>query len=219
MGCMVCGKKFISQSHKRNHMKTHASPGLADVALPAYPCIVCDKKFSMNKSRRAHEQEVHFPQNACYIEGCTWTCAVPRDKRWSTFRSTLAHHLVSSHGLVSDRLLPHRCKSCTSSFETASALKEHIVERHERPESAKCPHCPYVTNKTQKLYIHKVAYHSTKSYECNQCSFSCKWEASLYRHKQTIHLGKKNHKCPVCGMKFTQGCSVSRHMKKAHADI
>ena len=38
----------------------------------------------------------------------------------------------------------------------------------------------------------------------------------VHIHRQTVHEGRKDHKCVECGKKFGQTCTLSRHKKTPH---
>ena len=55
-----------------------------------------------------------------------------------------------------------------------------------------------------------------KPYSCCECKYSCVRPAELKRHKDTVHLKLKPHKCNQCDAAYGGKGDLNKHIKSAH---
>ena len=222
VNCYLKGCKFsvgaVSNYHDQrlqlnNHINEQHPSFLRTTKLNKEKCIVCGIQFFRKNTRTAHEQAIHFPgYNSCAVDGCEWKLNKPS-------RCQCIKHYKRRH------LKLFKCQFCLTYFASKEERINHqknicLIGKEYAKNMYLCPEkgCDFKTSNRGSARVHFDVYHSDNVHKCNECDFTCKWQASLCRHKNTIHGSEKRFKCTVCEMTFTQRCSVNRHMRTAHPE-
>ena len=137
----------------------------------------------------------------------------------------------------------HICDQCGSSHKTRNGLRSHILTVHENQKKHKskyfpcrechkllnkkyinckdhiktCEKCGYITNFKGQLKKHQSSSYcdpsrSERKIRCGKCSNTFTTERNMKKHELSHNNGKP-HKCPDCGIGFTEIFSIKRHLK------
>lgn len=112
------------------------------------------------------------------------------------------------------------CELCSTGYETATHLVNHIQDKHMKkiPKSA-----PETSTRVPKspLSCRKGGSHQTsnrpRQYLCEICGKSYTQSSHLWQHLR-FHQGIKPFECPHegCGRKFTIRPDLNDHIRKCH---
>ena len=194
-----------------------------------HQCTLCPYESNRAERLRVHVQGVHhdqrgFPCNAC-------------DKSFKQ-KDKLNRHINSVHL----RQKPYQCDFCNMSFARKDEQVRHsrIVHMGEKPKKAdkkavilsassvdqdlllveedfpnqQCPHCPYHTDRSDKLKTHLLSSHSEeRPFPCNFCDKRFKLKDKLNLHVNNVHLKRKPFECANCGQVFGRKDAAKRHEK------
>lgn len=102
---------------------------------------------------------------------------------------------------------PFGCNVCGATLHSRTALKNHIMQKHEGKDVVKCPHCEKAFTRPSQLRKHIDASHDerTGEYYCDKCTFK---NRDIEVFNQHVHLHKV---CQYCQNEFSQ---LSRHEPK-----
>ena len=142
---------------------------------------------------------------------------------------------------MSDRLY-HYCDKCGQKYTTTRALRNHVLQVHEKARFP-CQSCPRTFDTENKHKYHEKSFHSSdERFQCKKCEyrsgsigdlkvheemhkdykFQCKYcpkklrkEISLIAHERQ-HTGEKPFKCSMCENAFTSRSSLRQHMNGTH---
>ena len=108
------------------------------------------------------------------------------------------------------------CEDCGERFNTRTKLYNHRNKIHAGEQGKKfmCEHCGRKFYAQYHLKNHMFQHTGSREFICKTCGKSYASDVSLRIHLNT-HKGKK-YSCDICGMEFTQSCSVTRHKGTAH---
>ena len=114
--CIQCGKLFGQQGNLTTHIK------IVHQKQKDHRCTYCGKLFSVKTSMRNHMRSVHegrrdFQCLVCLADGVVKTF---------TEAGSLRRHVRSVHEGRRD----HICSKCNKGFPERSALKKHMLSRH-----------------------------------------------------------------------------------------
>ncbi len=218
--CTECGMKFINESKRKRHMKTHAGHS---------SCHVCNEIFQTKHLLARHEVE----------HGITYPCSLCSE----TFHSRL---LFQQHELVHDGVTtsgsnnpnaavttsrsknPHFCILCDKGFGNKTIFTDHLL--WHKGDKSRCHLCrKYFSKEKYAMHLntHKNILH------CDRCDATF-YNAKLWKIHRATHLNKHHihdhytnmhtkttvtdspYKCPKCDKTFTQRKNMSSHCNKVH---
>ncbi|XP_050360119.1 zinc finger protein 678-like isoform X2 [Nymphalis io] len=203
--------KEIRKLRKRSYIKNPGlKPWLADV-LPdslssvGYVCSKCNELFDTKKQRTIHIQRVHKQP----------------DYKCSTCRKTFtgSYNLMNHERLHKGTLPRQPCPVCGKLIRY-DTMKVHLKVHDER-ESVKCFECDksFVSHSS---YLHHLKFTKTHAgneafrIQCPICKRGFRTKADRHDHINYRHMGKSNHKCPICDKIMSSGRLLTRHMKNTH---
>ena len=83
-----------------------------------------------------------------------------------------------------------------------------------------CDQCDFKAETKFKLTHHKRIIHDKNLFKCSYlgCKYEAKMMASLVKHEETKHLGKR-YPCEYCDYKATQRGTLKTHRRSMHPEI
>ena len=192
--CSKCDKFFKSAQHLREHEKRHGEANLS--------CKICNWKFVLAVDLRKHEKR-HAMNKSLPCKHC--------DKKFSTNGALNAH--IKRHTQTTSSFV---CAHCKLGFRSGLGLKYHQNQKHleKLSPSARwkhpCDHCNMVFPTLSAMQRHK---NMQGKYTCQICNLVFRTEKAFKLHQQ-IHLGLRNHCCPVCSKGFKKAHHLAEHMKR-----
>lgn len=138
--------------------------------------------------------------------------------------------------------LYYECDKCEKRYTQPFALKQHMMDEHEKVVR-KCSMCFLTFTKWTELRKHKIIAHSTDEnivcqycgkrcvnsharkqhelvhkdpeFQCRFCDKYLKTKAALEQHR-IMHTGEKPFPCAVCSAQFTSHGGLGQHMRGVH---
>jgi Zinc finger, C2H2 type len=167
-----------------------------------YVCHICQQTFDKMYELSNHTREAHqtLPKVEC-------SCG----RYLSTWDSLMAHKRKHSPGEN-----PFSCDLCSLSFRTKTGLSIHIKFKHEKPVKLNaCNICKKHFKENSSLKNHMRTHLSDAekfAFECSICGKKVVNKYSLKYHIQTIHEGRKQHFCHLCGRGFGNKSNLRSHL-------
>ncbi|XP_013141784.1 PREDICTED: zinc finger protein 2-like [Papilio polytes] len=190
---------------KKPGSKPRRNKTMRDKPTPfGFLCIECNKYFDTKKSRWIHVQRTHREGFECS------TCG----KRFP-FRNNLTRHQITHTS-------PQPRTECTICHKL---VRKDLSRAHSRTHAPRdiytCVLC-VKTFASQASYEHHLKYTKTHAvidilkYKCSVCDKGYKSKGELRDHINYQHMGKTQHKCPLCGKALATRRCVTRHVRRAH---
>lgn len=118
------------------------------------------------------------------------------------------HQGTSSNVVVADEgPSPFNCTICCATLHSRTALKTHIMQKHEGKNVVKCPHCDKAFTRPSQMRKHIEVCHDNRTGEfyCEKCTFKNR-DIEVFNQHSHLH-----NICPYCRNEFAQ---LSRHQPK-----
>ena len=163
-----------------------------------YSCQYCGKKFPTPSHLRDHEL-IHSDKKEYKCMLCN---------KEFTLQRQLKNHTIVIHG--DSKFI---CVLCGKKFATSGSLKLHGF-RHSSKKPFQCSICNKGFINKLNLNDHISIHKNQKNYTCSICGNGYHCLSSLWLHNRTKHLGRKKHKCNMCGECFTFQRQLESHMFK-----
>ncbi|XP_017124386.1 zinc finger protein 555 [Drosophila elegans] len=183
-------------------------------------CPICHQKYGYSFSHQLHmvkhrrdkfETPKLFPCSFCQ-------------------RSFLTHKFMRKHQkrvILAGKLRyrPFKCPSCQWRFQLWSALKIHVIRKHERkklclicknPTLDRC--CSAHTPKECREAIkkHREMRRLKGAPVCEICGKDFANKFFLREHLNKTHLNRRNFTCEICGANFYSQGTMQTHRKSVH---
>lgn len=197
--CTKCNIKFYSRFHLQNHV-------CRQKIQKNITCKHCSKVFPNPHLKKKHELEVHSNLNPYTCDICSKTFIYPLS--------------LESHKRTHFCAEPFKCTICDKLFKTRLLLSAHKLE-HGVKHRHTCPLCDEGYDKYTKLKRHLKEVHPMVNFDnkqnqqpfiCKECGNSFTTNKSLEEHTRTIHFGKDEFPCTICGKKFRSKSYLRGHM-------
>ena len=114
------------------------------------------------------------------------------------------------------------CEVCLKECKDKNAKEKHIVAIHsQQAQKYACSICPKSYSSLSSLSYHAKKHSdqttTKQKHACDQCGKQLATEASLDRHKLSIHKAEKEMLgCEHCGKGFSVVSSLRRHQREQH---
>ena len=200
--CKECYKGFTSSAKYEEHMKRHQQKDSTNDGK----CDICGKVFGDRKLMQKHRRYVHFltPTLECDYPGCVMKFR---------YQCHLKRHKKDSHSSNEK----FECDICGKVYRTIYGRNSHKKLMHINSPCLECdyPGCEKTFRFQKGLDFHKNAVHSSKRFECNQCSKVFILQKMLIRH-MSFH---SENKCDICGKVFDNKRLMNSHKRHNHMVI
>ena len=132
----------------------------------------------------------------------------------SANKRSLERHIETIH----DGKKRHQCSLCDASYNNKSLLDGHVQVVHEgkKFECTLCNKGKYNQKRNLNLHIRTVHEGMGKKHPCTICSYRFSSSASLRRHVESVHEGKKPFRCDICDAKFALKSTLDSHIRNIH---
>ena len=109
----------------------------------------------------------------------------------------------------------YTCQLCVSEFDDINQWLHHVTTIHDSRQYV-CPECQrvYVSKSGLREHVYKMHKKLTR-YRCETCGKGF-FVRTLYYDHVAAHNGVKRHTCSMCEMKFTNKCTLKRHVIRFH---
>lgn len=107
------------------------------------------------------------------------------------------------------------CQVCLKTFNSRTVLAKH-KRVHNEDMRFKCQQCCKVF-KFKSLRKQHMKSHIGKAFTCSDCSRSFCTAEKLESHVILVHVVEKKFECEICGRRFSENYTLTRHMK-VHSD-
>ena len=120
--------------------------------------------------------------------------------------------------------LKYTCKLCVSEFDDINQWLHHVRTIHDRRQYVcrgqyVCPECQHVYVSKGGLWKHVYKMHKKlTTYRCETCGKNF-FVSSVYHDHVAAHTGVKRYTCSICEMRFTNKCTLKRHVVRVHPDV
>ncbi|XP_064636173.1 zinc finger protein 658B-like isoform X8 [Lineus longissimus] len=107
---------------------------------------------------------------------------------------------------------PLKCEYCEKSFKKNSNLQRHLrIHRNERPHI--CGVCSKAFTETHALKVHERTHTGDRRYKCPypDCDKAYLQWLGLDHHVNSVHTGKRDHLCDICGAVFLSRTGLNAH--------
>ena len=151
--CVKCSKMFKSVKALQNHQASH-------IEERPFGCEMCKQRFKNLNAVNKHKIIIHSEQKAFSCDQCSKLFAL---------NNQLQRHQRQVHTpKVRREKKKYHCDQCdfvTNEQGSASGLNIHKKNKHMEKVSKgnpqKCHDCPFVSERSWKLYQHKLKTHQT----------------------------------------------------------
>ncbi|VIO97679.1 Zinc finger, C2H2 type family protein [Brugia malayi] len=115
-------------------------------------------------------------------------------------------------------VMNHKCKYCTVTVDSPSALKRHVAAVHAKCRLYTCCYCGHSFSQKADVDRHMVVHSNELTHKCGHCGEQFRWKKQL-----TAHIRKHDkvyipytHLCHLCDAKYANGFGLSRHLMRKH---
>ncbi|CAL9705964.1 unnamed protein product [Knipowitschia caucasica] len=204
--CMDCDKHFLHSSHLKKHLSTHKQS-----SLNKYPCNQCNNIYSTPQDflnhLSKHDQVIRYGRQGYVCPVCHESFVSP---------SKLAFHFPTHPSETFE------CRSCKSTFLTASKLIQHTCAQKER----KCPRCGkrlglnhVCSQKPQDASFgdeDEIDVTGEDMCHCPFCPRQFSSKSNLLEHQNKYHPNEKTYKCEMCARTYAKQKYLDNHIKEYH---
>ncbi|XP_017775854.1 PREDICTED: zinc finger protein 271-like [Nicrophorus vespilloides] len=201
--CDLCGKQFrVSQGLVRHLKETHEG-------IKKFACDICGRMFSTRRNVEEHRR-IHTNERPYICDLC--------GKSFKQKASLFVHNRSHSNSF------PFCCSYCNQRFRSRPPLLIHVT-KHTGEKPYPCEVCGRCFRIKYELKRHMLIHSDEKPFVCSECGLGFRQKRYLRNHLKInhntettnlYHLAKSNHRCDVCGKKFSNSYVVLRHKRLQH---
>ncbi|KFQ36076.1 Zinc finger protein 142, partial [Mesitornis unicolor] len=194
--CRYCDFSTTRRYRLEAHQSLHTGVG-------RIPCGICSQTFGTNSKLRIHRLRVHEKTPTHFCPLCDYSSYLQND---------ITRHVNSCHRGE----LNFGCSRCEARFSSETALKQHVLRRHEEKQHPhlECGTCKETFATREALEEHKTRHFS---HRCELCSFAAKERQQLVRHYVETHEPAapqdKTLRCPFCDFACCHQLVFDQHVK------
>ncbi|CAH0731002.1 unnamed protein product, partial [Brenthis ino] len=192
--------KEIKSSRKKKDITTDKT----------YLCTECNKCFVNRTQRLRHMMKFHHAGYPCAVCGKTFTSK---------------NHMVRHETIHFGPFRREKCPICGRMIR-CDLTKAH-ARIHQERKKIKCIQCNkyFVSERSYQNHLKYTSNHALHyreyvlKYKCSTCQKGYRTKTELRDHINYNHMGKTQHKCPICDKAIATRRGVGRHVKRVHQDI
>ncbi|CAH1792016.1 unnamed protein product [Owenia fusiformis] len=206
--CETCAQEFVYKFKLRKHMKDNPECAKnCTVSFKKHVCEIpsCGKVFETAGNLAKHKTEFHLKIKAYKCETCKEEFVY-----YLTFKSHFLHSRTCEENCPSN-LTFVVCDVCGKKFNSASKMKRHKLDVHERG-AFNCQSCDAIFSTESNLMMHKRRKHDAKEHICSYCGRAFGLPFDLRNHER-IHTGEKPFHCDICDVSFIQQSILIKHRR------
>lgn len=129
------------------------------------------------------------------------------------------------HFAVCKQTNGHDCKICKKVFNSATALRNHSIEKHGQEQSEllssndevtmhACHMCAFKTTSKQTMEDHLRVHKRVKPFKCRICAMRFETREEASTHARSEHPPPKNiFKCAQCNATYSQREQLQKHFE------
>jgi len=180
-----------------------------------YACRKCEYrhlKFSemLIHSKKEHNHHLQ-PYQMAYLCGfCSFIGTT----------DTMENHLIDFHSKEFQKNLENlqmfHCTTCDFQNINLFRLTSHTKFTHFTFD---CGYCDESFSQLHKVNLHRIKFHQTTTFDCQQCKFKSKHRISLYRHKKEVHGNKGKFVCKDCDKRLNRKAYLIEHQESCKRKI
>ncbi|XP_028158914.1 zinc finger protein 160-like, partial [Ostrinia furnacalis] len=188
--------------------KPRRKAAMMDKRTPlGYQCAECDKYFENKNQRWKHVQRSHREGYKCSV------CS----KRFA-FKNNLTRHEQMHKG-------PPPRQECPQCHKQ---VRVDLIKVHARIHTARqgfvCVECDkrFASRASYEHHLKYTQVHAPQlllKYKCATCDKGYRSRGELRDHVNYKHMGRTQHKCPICGKALATRRCVGRHVRRAHEGV
>ena len=157
-----------------------------------------------------------FLHHICYHLDLHYKCKFCRQNRFKVHAETTTEFkdAVRKH----EEFLKTVCPYCKNKFCEPYFKKKHVEFEHEGTAPFQCDHCHTRFQSKQAKEYHIQVHHSEfhEREKCQRCGKTFAARVSLNNHLKYAHSDVRNHKCPLCDLKFKERKNMRVHVLNLH---
>lgn len=156
--------------------------------------------FSLSIDLRVHLDE-SLPAIKSSVKG--------KVKKFGEFECRVCGVILTSEKLLQVHTQRQHLESKTTQVKSQPCTEENRLQ---------CPHCDFVTYRTQTFSRHVSTHDKPAHFKCELCSYTNAAKSEVRRHMRNAHA-EKTLGCPHCETKFRNRILLNQHIKQKHIKV
>ncbi|XP_072049771.1 uncharacterized protein [Amphiura filiformis] len=216
--CPICGERYPDADTLKEHVITHQKSGGGNRLKPIIVVQTQrgrkEQKMAApttNKKRKRNEKKVEQDLSPPPVLKSGMSLR-PRKQAKPSYRIPDEQDDDDFVEIeIQDTSLPHKCNFCERAFKQAAYLQNHKHTMHSGKAPYVCLVCLERFTRRDDFNQHGQN-HADTVFKCQICSASFSQMELLHNH-DVIHSSSKPFNCTICGARFVNPTSLSKHFK------